>query len=87
MKVGDLEVGRLYKISGDGRIGHRVGATPWPPMDNSEPWIYLGPKMVYGGKNGDQVVTERVHHFVRPNGKRIYIYGEHIKHIRPFTRD
>ena len=107
MKVGDLQVGCLYKIADDGRIGHRIGATPMEeanrlalfvltkknkrdasrtPMDNSEPWIYLGPKMVYGGKNGDGVVTEKVHHFVRPNGKRIYIYGEHIKHIRPFTQ-
>ena len=51
-----------------------------------EPWIYVGPKMVYGGRNGDQVVTEKVHHFVRPNGKRLYIYGEHIQHIRPFTQ-
>ena len=51
-----------------------------------EPWIYVGPKMVYGGRNGDKVVTEKVHHFVRPNGKRLYIYGEHIKHIRSFTR-
>ena len=58
-----------------------------PMMDNSEPWIYLGPKMVYGGKNGDGVVTEKVHHFVRPNGKRIYIYGEHIRHMKPFTQD
>jgi hypothetical protein len=51
----------------------------------SEPWIYVGPKMVYGGRNGDQVVHEKVHHFIRPNGKRVYIYGNHIKHIQPFT--
>ena len=50
-----------------------------------EPWVYVGPKMVYGGRNGDEVVTEKVHHFVRPNGKRLYIYGEHMKHIIPFT--
>ena len=107
MKVNDLQLGCLYRISGDGRLGHRMGATPmeeasrlalfiltkknkrdamWPMIDDAEPWIYLGPKMVYGGKNGTEVVTEKVHHFVRPNGKRIYIYGEHIKHIRPFTQ-
>ena len=51
-----------------------------------EPWIYVGPKMVYGGRNGDQVVHEKAHHFVRPNGQRLYIYGNHMKHIRPFTR-
>ena len=51
-----------------------------------EPLIYIGPKMVYGGINGDTAITEKAHHFVRPNGKRLYIYGDHIKHIRPFTR-
>jgi hypothetical protein len=107
VKVGDLQLGCLYKIADDGRIGHRIGATPmeeanrlalfiltkknkrdatWPPMNNSEPLIYLGPKMAYGGMNGDQVAVEKVHHFVRPNGKRLYIYGEHIKHIMPFTQ-
>ena len=50
-----------------------------------EPWVYVGPKMVYGGRNGDQVIREKVHHFVRPNGKRLYIYGNHVKHIKPFT--
>ena len=106
MKVNELQLGYLYKIVDDERIGHNIGATPLeeahrlalfvlsrknkkhatlPMIDNSEPWIYLGPKMVYGGKNGNEVITEKVHHFVRPNGKRIYIYGEHIKHIKPFT--
>jgi hypothetical protein len=61
------------------------------PMDpavrlQGEPWVYLGPRKVYGGMNGDKTHYERVHHFVRPNGKRLYIYGQHIKHIRPFTR-
>jgi len=51
-----------------------------------EPWVYIGPKKVYGGMNGDTARYERVHHFVRPNGKRLYIYGQHIRHIRPFTR-
>jgi hypothetical protein len=51
-----------------------------------EPWVYLGPRQVYGGMNGDKTHYEKVHHFVRPNGKRLYIYGEHIKHITPFTR-
>ncbi|MEC8977608.1 MAG: hypothetical protein VYC40_01695 [Pseudomonadota bacterium] len=57
------------------------------PSKMTEAWIYLGPKMVYGGRNGNQAVTEKVHHFVRPNGKRIYIYGEHIKHMKPFTQN
>jgi hypothetical protein len=50
-----------------------------------EPWVYLGQREVYGGRNGNQVVYDKVHHFIRPNGKRLYIYGEHIKHITPFT--
>ena len=53
----------------------------WKP----EPLLYLGPKLVYGGVNGDKAKVEKVHHFVRPNGKRLYIYGEHMKHIIPFT--
>ena len=52
----------------------------------TEPLIYLGPRMVYGGSNGSKTITERVHYFVRPNGKRLYIYGEHIQHIMPFTQ-
>ena len=109
MKVSNLEIGGLYRMSSDPRIGYMIGATPLEeasrlalfvlsrnskrhgahpvPSRMSEAWIYLGPKMVYGGKNGDQAVTEKVHHFVRPNGKRIYIYGEHIKHMKPFTQD
>ena len=54
----------------------------WKP----EALVYLGPKLVYGGMNGDQAKIEKVHHFVRPNGKRLYIYGEHMKHIIPFTK-
>ena len=49
----------------------------WKP----EALLYLGPRLV----NGDKAKVEKVHHFVRPNGKRLYIYGEHIKHIFPFT--
>ena len=55
----------------------------WKP----EALLYLGPKLVYGGVNGDKAKVEKVHHFVRPNGKRLYIYGEHIKHIFPFTKE
>ena len=61
--------------------GNRV-----PDKGRTEPWIYIGPKMVYGGRNGTKVVTEKVHNFIRPNGRRIYIYGEHIKHMKPFTQ-
>lgn len=108
MKVEDLKIGCLYRMSSDPRIGYRTGPTPLeeasrlalfvlkrnnqrhanrvPDKRVAEAWIYLGPKMVYGGKNGDGTITEKVHHFVRPNGKRIYIYGEHIKHMRPFTQ-
>ena len=57
-----------------------------PDTRRAEPWIYIGPKMVYGGRNGNKVITEKVHNFIRPNGKRIYIYGEHIKHMKPFTQ-
>ena len=52
----------------------------------NEPLVYLGPTMVYGGSNGNKTTTEKVHYFVRPNGKRLYIYGEHIQHIMPFTQ-
>jgi len=52
----------------------------------TEPLIYLGPRMVYGCSNGSKTTTERVHYFVRSNGKRLYIYGEHIQHIMPFTQ-
>ena len=54
----------------------------WKP----EALIYLGPKLVYGGVDGDKAKIEKVHHFIRPNGKRLYIYGEHMKHIIPFTK-
>ena len=108
VKVGDLQVGCLYRMSSDPRVGYRFGATPLeeasrlalfvlkrnsrqnahkvPDSRAAEPWVYLGTKMVYGGLNGDKAIMEKVHHFVRPNGKRIYIYGEHIKHIKPFTQ-
>ena len=107
MKVNDLQIGAIYRLSTDPRISYRLAPTPLEEASRlalyilkrkhrrstdkvassmSDPLIYLGPKMVYGGKNGAKVATEKVHHFVRPNGKRIYIYGEHIKHIMPFTR-
>jgi len=106
MKVGDLEVGGIYRLSHDPRVGYQTAPTPMeeasrlalfvlkrkhtrydkPANEMREPLIYVGPKMVYGGKNGDLVINEKVHHFVRPNGKRLYIYGEHIKHILPFTQ-
>ena len=106
MKVGDLQLGGIYRLTADHRIGYRTAPTPLEEAhrlalfvlrrnhnkcDKSasempEPLIYVGPKMVYGGKNGDAAITEKAHHFVRPNGKRLYIYGDHIKHIRPFTR-
>lgn len=106
MKVSDMEVGQIYKVSADPRVTCRMGSSPkeeasrlalyildkknrrrgeYAASSICEPLIYLGPKIVYGGKNGDVTVEERVHHFVRPNGKRIYIYGDHIKHIQPFT--
>lgn len=50
-----------------------------------EPLVYLGRKRVYGGMNGNTTKFENVHHFVRPNGSRVYIYGHHIKYITPFT--
>ena len=53
----------------------------WKP----EALLYLGKRLVYGGVNGDKAKIEKVYHFVRPNGKRLYIYGEHMKHIIPFT--
>ena len=109
MKVGDLQVGGLYRLSRNPLVGVRVASTPMEEAsrlalyilkkkeiegglcgprahESREALIYLGTKMAYGGRNGDQVTRERVHHFVRPNGKRVYIYGNHIKHIQPFTR-
>ena len=53
---------------------------------SGEALIYLGPKQVYGGMNGDATHYVRMHHFVRQNGKRLYISGQHIKHIMPFTQ-
>ena len=109
MKVSELQVGSIYRLSKDPRVNYRMAPTPLeeasrlalfvlkrnarqqrgehPATHWSEPLIYLGPRMVYGGKNGDGVITEKVHHFARLNGKRLYIYGEHIKHIIPFTED
>jgi len=111
VKVGDLQVGSIYRLSNDPRVSYRMAPTPLeeasrlalyvlknrrvsnatargehPAAHWQEALIYLGPKMVYGGLNGDQTIVEKVHHFVRPNGKRLYIYGEHIKHIMPFTQ-
>ena len=53
---------------------------------NAEALIYLGPRQVYGGMNGDRTHYIKMHHFVRQNGKRLYVAGQHIKHIRPFTQ-
>jgi hypothetical protein len=109
MKVGDLQLGGIYRLSKNPLVGYRVASTPMEEAsrlalyilkkreiergefsalahESAEALIYLGTKMTYGGRNGDQVVNEYVHHFVRPNGKRVYIYGNHIKHIQPFTR-
>ena len=107
MKVGDLQLGAIYRLTREPNIGYRIGPTPMEEASRLalfvlkknyhssdrrasqipvEPLIYVGPKMVYGGMNGNQTVTESAHRFVRPNGKRLYIYGEHIKHIMPFTQ-
>jgi hypothetical protein len=106
VKVGDLQVGSIYRLSNDPRVSYRMAPTPLEEASRlalyilkrgrrsydrhaanwHEPLIYLGHKMVYGGSNGDKAQVEKVHHFVRPNGKRLYIYGEHIKHIMPFTQ-
>ena len=53
---------------------------------SAEALIYLGAKQVYGGRNGESVKYVKMHHFVRQNGKRLYISGQHIKHITPFTQ-
>tara|TARA_R110000824_G_scaffold187995_3_gene369323 strand:+ start:1765 stop:2100 length:336 start_codon:yes stop_codon:yes gene_type:complete len=110
MKVSQLKVGSLYRVTDDTRVGGTMGATPVEeasrlalyvlrrnaqvcPVDpkptstwSAEALIYLGPKQVYGGMNGDVAHYVRMHHFVRQSGRRLYIAGQHIKHIRPFTR-
>jgi len=110
VKVGDLQIGSLYRLSNDERVGFVAGATPVEeasrlalyvlkkharvaPVDpkmasawSAEALIYLGPKQVYGGTNGDSVKYVKMHHFIRQNGKRLYISGQHIKHIMPFTQ-
>ena len=110
MKVADLNIGSLYRLSNDKRVGFVMGATPVEeasrlalyvlrrnaqvaPVDpkmastwSAEALIYLGAKKVYGGMNGDSVKYVKMHHFVRQNGKRLYISGQHIKHIIPFTQ-
>ena len=110
MKVSELNIGSLYRLSNDKRVGFVTGATPieeasrlaldvlkrnaqvapvGPKMASAwstEALIYLGAKQVYGGLNGDSVKYVRMHHFVRQNGKRLYISGQHIKHIMPFTQ-
>tara|TARA_R110002074_G_scaffold175687_2_gene339138 strand:+ start:70 stop:405 length:336 start_codon:yes stop_codon:yes gene_type:complete len=110
MKVSELKIGLLYRLSNDKRVGFTMGATPVEeasrlalyvlrrnamvaPVDpklastwNKEALIYLGPKQVYGGMNGDVAHYMRMHHFVRQSGKRLYISGQHIKHIMPFTQ-
>jgi len=109
MKVGDLELGGLYRLSRNPLVGVTVASTPMEEAsrlalyvqkkkeiesglcgprahESAEALVYLGTRMAYGGRNGDQVKHERVHHFARPNGKRVYVYGDHIKHIQPFTR-
>jgi len=109
MRVSNLQVGGIYRLSNKPNIGYRIAPTPMEEASRLalfvlkknrarsaedrqashipvEPLIYVGSKMVYGGMNGNQSVTESAHGFVRPNGKRLYIYGEHIKHIMPFTQ-
>ena len=71
----------LSKAESKYQRAQHVFPDKWKP----EALLYLGPKLVYGGVNGDKAKVEKVHHFVRPNGKRLYIYGEHMKHIITFT--
>ncbi len=109
MKVGDLQVGGIYRLSRNPLVGYRVASTPMEEAsrlalyilkkreiergefsalahESAEALIYLGTKMTYGGRNGDQVVEERVHHFVRPSGKRVYVYGNHINTFSHYSR-
>ena len=72
----------LYVVK---KSNYRRAQDQFPDKWKPEALLYLGSKMVYGGVNGDKAKVEKVHHFIRPNGKRLYIYGEHVKHIIPFT--
>ena len=67
------------------QIKHRADYKYRMAEEMQEPLIYLGRKRVYGGMNGSAAKFDNAHHFVRPSGRRIYIYGHHIKYITPFT--
>ena len=74
----------LYMLT-QNQIKHREDYKYRMAEEMQEPLIYLGRKRVYGGMNGSAAKFDNAHHFVRPSGRRIYIYGHHIKYIAPFT--
>ena len=84
MKVGDLEVGGIYRLSHDPRIGYRTAPTPMKEASRLALFV-LNRKQDRYDKPASEM-PEPLLYFVRPNGKRLYIYGEHIKHILPFTQ-
>lgn len=100
MKVKDLVIGDLYRIDPDPHIYARLGPTGWLQLHKHTrgEWgvdlrlsICSKDIMVYLGRITSRVVSvsghpvrETAHSFAI--GERIvYIYGEHIRHVLPFT--
>ena len=100
MKVKDLIVGELYCIDSNLNVHARLGPLGWLQIHRGtkEKWrvdarLLRCPKsiMVYLGRiisrvllTKDHPVRETAHSFAI--GERmVYIYGEHIRHVLPFT--
>ena len=100
MKVKDLVVGDLYHIDPNPCVYARVGRTGWLQLHKhtSGEWgidlsLSACPKniMVYLGRITSRIVTVEDHpvretaHSFAMGERMIYVYGEHVRHILPFT--
>ena len=100
MKVKDLVIGDLYHIDPNPCVYARVGRTGWLQLHKhtSGEWgidlsLSACPKniMVYLGRITSRIVTVEDHpvretaHSFAMGERMIYVYGEHVRHILPFT--
>jgi hypothetical protein len=100
VKVRDLVIGELYHINPDPRVYARVNHTGWLQIHKHssaswgmDPSLSTCPKkiMVYLGRITSRIVTVEGHpvretaHSFTMGADMVYIYGEHIRHVFPFT--
>jgi len=54
-------------------------------IEAKEPMIYMGPVTIRTGSNKDHDFYAKAHAFVFTTGWRVFVRGEHIRYIIPFT--